>query len=53
VPRLYATYSPIAARPDRDAVLVELKRIAVEQFGGHITRNMTTILYVARRFEAP
>jgi SAM-dependent methyltransferase len=53
VPRLYATYSPIAARPDRDAVLGELKRIAVEEFGGHITRNMTTILYVARRFEAP
>lgn len=53
VPRLYATYSPIAARPDRDAVLVELKQIAVEEFGGHITRNMTTILYVARRFEAP
>jgi SAM-dependent methyltransferase len=52
VPRLYATYSPIVARPDRDAVLVELKRIAIEDFGGQVTRNMTTILYVARRAEA-
>jgi SAM-dependent methyltransferase len=53
VPRLYATYSPIAARPDRDAVLAELERIAADDFGGHITRNMTTILYVARRIEPP
>lgn len=49
VPRLYSTYSPIAARPDRAAVLAELQRIAVEQFGGQVTRNMTTSLYVARR----
>lgn len=51
VPRLYATYSQIAARPDRDAVLAELARIAADDFGGRVTRNMTTILYVARRME--
>lgn len=51
VPRLYSTYSPIAARPDRTAVLAELQRIAIEQFGGRVTRNMTTSLYVARRVE--
>ena len=49
VPRLYGTYSPIVARPDRAVVLAELKRIAIEQFGGRVTRNMTTILYTARR----
>jgi SAM-dependent methyltransferase len=49
VPRLYSTYSPIAARPDRAAVLAELERIAVEQFAGRVTRNMITSLYVARR----
>jgi hypothetical protein len=49
VPRLYSTYSPIAARPDRAAVLAELQRIAIDQFGGQVTRNMTTSLYVALR----
>lgn len=49
VPRLYSTYSPIAARPDRAAVLAELRRVAIEQFGGQVTRNMTTSLYVTRR----
>lgn len=49
VQRLYATYSPIVARADRAAVLAELRRIAIDAFGGHATRNMTTILYVARR----
>lgn len=53
VRRLYSTYSPIAARPDRAAVLAALERIALEQFGGRVTRNMTTSLYVARRGEAP
>lgn len=53
VPVLYSTYSPIAARPDRAAVLAELERIAIEQFGGRVDRNMTTSLYVARRGEPP
>lgn len=49
VARLYDTYSPIATRPDRATVLAELRRIAAEQFGGQVTRNMTTSLCVARR----
>ena len=49
VAQLYGTYSPIAARPDRAAVLAELRRIAAEQFGGQVARNMTTCLYIARR----
>lgn len=53
VSRLYGTYSPIAARPDRVVVLAQLERIAREQFGGRVTRNMTTSLYVARRASAP
>jgi SAM-dependent methyltransferase len=53
VPLLYSTYSPIVARPDRAAVLAELERVAIEQFGGQVTRNMTTSLYVARRVEVP
>jgi SAM-dependent methyltransferase len=48
--RLYATYSDIAARPDRDHVLAELRRIAeAPPFRGRVTRNMTTVLYLARR----
>jgi SAM-dependent methyltransferase len=47
--RLYSTYSNITARPDRDAVLAELRRIAEAEFGGRVTRNMTTVLYTARR----
>jgi SAM-dependent methyltransferase len=46
---LYASYSNIAAREDRVDVLAELRRIAEEEFGGRVTRNMTTILYLARR----
>ena len=46
---LYATYSMISMRPDREAVLSELGRIAREQFGGRVTRNVTTRLYIARR----
>ncbi|HEV2483758.1 MAG TPA: class I SAM-dependent methyltransferase [Puia sp.] len=46
---LYATYSNINVRPDREAVLAELGRIAREEFNGRVTRNMTTCLYIARR----
>jgi SAM-dependent methyltransferase len=46
---LYATYSDVIARPDREAVLTELGRIARDEFDGRVTRNMTTILYIARR----
>jgi hypothetical protein len=46
---LYGTYSDINVRPDRDAVLRELGRIARDEFGGRVVRNMTTSLYTARR----
>lgn len=46
---LYATYSNINIRPDREAVLAELGRIAREEFQGCVTRNMVTSLYIARR----
>ena len=46
---LYGTYSNINARPDRDAVLAELGRIARTGFNGRVTRNMITALYLARR----
>ena len=46
---LYATYSNISIRSDRKAVLAELGRIAREMFNGHVIRNMTTSLYLARR----
>jgi SAM-dependent methyltransferase len=46
---LYATYSDVIARRDREAVLTELGRIARDEFHGRVTRNMTTILYFARR----
>lgn len=46
---LYATYSNVNARPDRDEVLAELGRIARTEFGGRVVRNMTTSLYIARR----
>ena len=49
--RLYATYSNVVARPDRDRELAELRRIAETRFGGRVTRNMTTVLYLARRRE--
>jgi SAM-dependent methyltransferase len=47
--RLYATYSNVTAMPDREAVLAELRRIAADQFNDRVTRNMVTILYLARR----
>ena len=46
---LYATYSNIKARSDREAVLAELGRIARTQFNGSVIRNMITSLYIARR----
>jgi SAM-dependent methyltransferase len=46
---LYATYSKINVRPDRGAVLTELRRVARDEFQGRVTRNMVTSLYVARR----
>jgi trans-aconitate methyltransferase len=46
---LYASYSNVSLRPDRDAVLAELGRIARDEFGNRVTRNMTTMLYLARR----
>jgi SAM-dependent methyltransferase len=46
---LCATYSNINIRPDREAVLAEVRRIARDQFHGRVIRNMTTILYTARR----
>jgi hypothetical protein len=46
---LYATYSNINIRPDREAVLAELGRVARDEFHGLVTRNMVTSLYIARR----
>jgi SAM-dependent methyltransferase len=46
---LYATYSNINIRQDREAVLAELGRVARDEFHGRVIRNMVTSLYVARR----
>lgn len=46
---LYATYSNINIRQDREAVLTELGRVARDVFHGRVTRNMTTSLYIAQR----
>lgn len=46
---LYATYSNIAIRPDFEYLLKELRRVAQDEFQGHVIRNMVTSLYVARR----
>jgi SAM-dependent methyltransferase len=46
---LYGTYSDVNVRPDRGAVLAELGRIVRDEFAGHITRNMVTSLFIARR----
>ncbi len=48
---LYSTFSNIIIRPDRDKLLTELGNIATEQFAGQVTRNMATIVYLARRRE--
>jgi SAM-dependent methyltransferase len=46
---LYGTFSNINIRPDRDALLAELHRIARDKFRGSVVRNMTTSLYTAQR----
>ncbi|WP_454849489.1 class I SAM-dependent methyltransferase [Rhizobium binxianense] len=46
---LYGTYSNINVHPDREALLAELGRIARDEFGGRVVRNMTTSLYIARK----
>jgi SAM-dependent methyltransferase len=46
---LYASYSNINIRPDREALLTELHRLARDEFQCRVTRNMVTSLYVARR----
>jgi hypothetical protein len=46
---LYATYSNINIRPDREAVLTELRRVVRGEFHGCVTRNMVTSLYLGRR----
>jgi len=48
---LYATFSDMTARPadEQRQVLGQLRRIAEDEFGGRVTRNMITILYTARR----
>jgi SAM-dependent methyltransferase len=46
---LYATYSNVTARADRDWLLSELGRVAETEFGDRVVRNMTTSLYLARR----
>ena len=46
---LYATYSNVSARLDREAVLAEIGRIARDVFMNRVVRNMTTSLYIARR----
>ena len=46
---LYATYSNVIIRDDREEVLAELKRVAREEFQGQVTRNMITRLFFARR----
>lgn len=46
---LYATFSNVIARPDRDVVVAEIGRIARDDFQDRVIRNMTTSLYIARR----
>jgi SAM-dependent methyltransferase len=46
---LYATYSNVNARADRERVLAELGRIARDDFKNRVVRNMTTSLFLARR----
>jgi len=49
VVNLYATYSNINIRPDRETLLAELRRIARDKFQGRVTRNMIASLYMVRR----
>ncbi len=46
---LYATYSNINIRPDRDAVLDAVAQVARDVFEGRVVRHMITTLYTARR----
>ena len=46
---LYATYSNVNARPDRSQLLADLGRIARDDFGDRVVRNMTTSLFLARK----
>jgi SAM-dependent methyltransferase len=46
---LYATFSNVNARVDRETVLAKLGRIAVENFDNRVVRNMVTSLYIGRR----
>jgi len=46
---LYATYSNVNIRDDRETVLAELGRVARDEFQGRVTRNMVTSLYIAQR----
>ena len=46
---LYATYSNVTARLDREAVLAEIGCVARDVFMNRVVRNMTTCLYIARR----
>ncbi|MBB3308805.1 SAM-dependent methyltransferase [Rhizobium sp. BK196] len=51
VRRLYATYSNVVAleAEKREALLDALEDIARADFGGVVTRNMTTSVFIARR----
>ena len=46
---LYATFSNVNARVDRETVLAKLGRIALENFDNRVVRNMMTSLYMGRR----
>lgn len=48
---LYSTFSNVNALPPeiRERVLDGLAEIAQREFGNHVTRNMLSILYIARR----
>jgi hypothetical protein len=49
--RLYSTFSNIARLPDgeRETLLGEIERVAREEFGDHVERQMVTAIYTARR----
>lgn len=51
VQRLYATYSNVTALPpdDRERLLAGLAEVTEREFGGAVTRNMTTSIYTASR----
>jgi len=48
---LYGTFSPILRLEParRNEILDEIARIAVQQFGGRVSRTLTTSLYTARK----